>query len=86
MSIKSWSVQDDKARFSELLDAGVKHGPQVVTRRGAQTAVLVAHDEWRRLCHGAKLSLKALLLSGIAKSDLRDPARGQGRRRVVPAL
>ena len=44
MSIKSWPVQDAKARFSELLDACVKHGPQVVTRRGAPIAVLVAHE------------------------------------------
>jgi antitoxin Phd len=44
-----WSVQDAKARFSELLDARVSEGPQVVTRRGAETAVLVPIDEWRRL-------------------------------------
>ena len=37
----AWPVQDAKARFSELLDACVAEGPQVVTRRGAETAVLV---------------------------------------------
>ena len=37
----SWQVQDAKARFSELLDATIKNGPQVVTRRGIETAVLV---------------------------------------------
>ena len=29
-----WPVQDAKARFSELLDASLRDGPQVVTRRG----------------------------------------------------
>jgi hypothetical protein len=36
----SWQVQDAKARFSEFLDATIKKGPQVVTRRGVETAVL----------------------------------------------
>ena len=39
--MNTWPVQDAKARFSELLDACVSEGPQVVTRRGAETAVLI---------------------------------------------
>ena len=45
----AWQVQDAKARFSELLDAAIKNGPQVVTRRGIETAVLVPIQEWRHL-------------------------------------
>ncbi len=45
----SWQVQDAKARFSEFLDATIKNGPQVVTRRGIETAVLVPIGEWNRL-------------------------------------
>jgi len=45
----SWQVQDAKTRFSEFLDATLKKGPQVVTRRGVETAVLVPVAEWRRL-------------------------------------
>ena len=45
----TWPVYDAKARFSELLDAAIKNGPQVVTRRGIETAVLVPIDEWRTL-------------------------------------
>ena len=44
-----WPVQDAKARFSELLDASLRDGPQVVTRRGVEAAVLVPIEEWRRL-------------------------------------
>jgi len=32
----SWRVQDAKARFSELRDATIEKGPQVVTRRGVE--------------------------------------------------
>jgi len=57
-----WRVQDAKARFSEFLTAAVKKGPQVVTRRGVETAILVPMAEWRRLQQAARPGVKALLL------------------------
>ncbi|HEY7245681.1 MAG TPA: type II toxin-antitoxin system Phd/YefM family antitoxin [Xanthobacteraceae bacterium] len=39
--MKSWPVQDAKARFSELLETCLREGPQLVTRRGEKAAVLV---------------------------------------------
>lgn len=36
-----WPVQHAKARFSELLDTCEREGPQVVSRRGCEAAVLV---------------------------------------------
>ena len=45
----SWPVQDAKARFSELLATCIAQGPQVVTRRGEEAAVLVPMAEWRRM-------------------------------------
>lgn len=82
----AWPVQDAKARFSELLNACVSNGPQVVTRRGAETAVLVPIAEWNRLSNAARPSLKALLLSDEARADLVLPPRGHAKRRsaVVP--
>ena len=65
----SWQVQDAKARFSELLDATIKKGPQVVTRRGIETAVLVPIEEWNRLQRAARPDLKALLLAPEARFE-----------------
>jgi prevent-host-death family protein len=59
----TWQVQDAKARFSEFLDAAIEAGPQVVTRRGVETAVLVSIHEWRRLQAVARPSLKNVLLA-----------------------
>ena len=81
-----WPVQDAKARFSELLNACVSEGPQVVTRRGAETAVLVPIAEWKRLSHAARPSLKALLLSKEARSELAVPPRGHAKRRRTVVL
>lgn len=76
-----WAVQDAKARFSEFLEACLSEGPQMVTRRGAEAAVLVPVDEWRRLQTAARPSLKQLLLSDEARGDLTLPVRGRARRR-----
>ena len=82
----AWPVQDAKARFSELLDACVSKGPQLVTRRGAETAVLVPIDEWRRLQAAARPSLKQLLLSDEARTEMLAPPRGKARRRQPSLL
>ena len=83
--MKNWPVQDAKARFSELLNTCMAEGPQVVTRRGAEAAVLVSFAEWQRLQRAALPTLKGLLLSDEARADLMPPARG-GRRRREPSV
>jgi len=82
----TWPVQDAKARFSELLDACVSKGPQIVTRRGAETAVLVPISEWKRMREAARPSLKALLLSDFSRADFAPPKRPRARRRPHAAL
>ncbi|MDO8415796.1 MAG: type II toxin-antitoxin system Phd/YefM family antitoxin [Agitococcus sp.] len=81
----TWPVQDAKARFSELLRASLTEGPQIVTLRGTETAVLIPIDEWRRLQQQARPSLKALLLAPHPTADLDLPERGtQSRRPIEP--
>ena len=82
----SWPVQDAKARFSEFLEACLSDGPQMVTKRGTEAAVLVPVQEWRRLNSAARPSLKQLLLSDEARADVLVPPRGQARRRPVVPL
>jgi antitoxin Phd len=84
--MKVWPVQDAKARFSELLETCHREGPQVVSRRGRETAVLVPIQEWRRLQAMARPSLKDLLLAPEARTDDLVSPRGRARRRAVVAL
>jgi len=79
--MKSWPVHDAKARFSKLLDTCLKEGPQIVTKRGADAAVLVPLKDWQRLQHSAKPTLKDLLLTDEARAHLDLPKRGRLRRR-----
>ena len=82
----TWPVQDAKARFSEFLDACLAEGPQMVTKRGTEAAVLVPVQEWRRLQSVARPSLKQLLLSDTARTELNIPPRGKARRRSVDVV
>ncbi|MGQ0663833.1 MAG: type II toxin-antitoxin system Phd/YefM family antitoxin [Pseudomonadota bacterium] len=81
--MRSWQVQDAKARFSEFLDASLTEGPQIVTRRGVETAVLVPIARWRRLERATRASLKQLLLAPEPRMDDFVPARRARRRRAV---
>jgi prevent-host-death family protein len=82
----TWPVQDAKARFSEMLETCLREGPQVVTKRGTEAAVLVPATDWQRLKHMAKPTLKELLLSDQARGNLSFPPRGGRRRRKVSGL
>lgn len=82
--MSSWQVQDAKARFSEFLDTTLEKGPQIVTRRGIETAVLVPMEEWKRLQNSAGPSVKSLLLAKAARSDNLVPKRRRWSRRPVP--
>ena len=79
--MKVWPVQDAKARFSELLRASLTAGPQIVTMRGIEAAVLVSVEQWRRLQAQARPGLKALLLAPAPRGELAVPPRGRQRRR-----
>lgn len=79
-----WQVQDAKARFSELLETSLAEGPQIVTRRGVETAVLVPIEQWRRLERMTKPDLKELLLAPEPRTDQLTPPRREVRQRTTP--
>lgn len=83
---RTWQVQDAKARFSELLETSLAEGPQVVTKRGVEAAVLVPIEQWRRLEEMARPNLKELLLAAEARTDALTPPRKKHRHRASPAF
>ena len=83
---KIWQVQDARARFSELLKTSLAEGPQIVTRRGVETAVLVPIDQWRRLEKMSSPNLKELLLAPEARTDSLIPPREAHLHRLPSVL
>ena len=84
--MNTWPVQDAKARFSEFLEACIAEGPQMVTKRGTEAAVLVPVEQWRRLQVSARPTLKQLLLSDVERVEALTPPRPVARRRKVVTL
>ena len=83
---RKWPVQDAKSRFSELLDTTIDEGPQILTRRGVETAVLLPINQWRRLERMIRPDLKQLLLASEARTEELTPPRQQHRRRMPSAV
>ena len=58
-----WQVQEAKMRFSEVIEQAQNKGPQVITRHGAERAVVLSIDDYRKLT-AHKPGLKEYLLGG----------------------
>ncbi len=47
--IATWQLSEAKNKFSELIDRAVSNGPQIVTRRGEEVAVVLSREDYDRL-------------------------------------
>ena len=58
-----WQVQEAKTRLSELIEESYHQGPQIITRHGAERAVILSITEYRALT-AHRPNLKEYLLGG----------------------
>lgn len=70
MTDQVWTVAEAKAHFSEVLHRAETAGPQVITRRGDQVAVIVAAGEWHRKTRRTSTLAEFLAGSPLAGSQL----------------
>ena len=47
--IHRWQLQDAKNRFSEVVKKALANGPQIVTKRGVESVVVLSVREYRKL-------------------------------------
>lgn len=76
----TWQLQEAKAKFSELINSAENKGPQIITRRGIKTAVVIPFEEWEKTQKAKKRSLLEILRSG-PQGDLPIPPRGSWKMR-----
>jgi len=81
-----WQLQDAKSRFSELIDDTLEKGPQVVTRRGVDTAVIISIEEWHKLNKEGQPTWKDVLLGDGPRFTLPLPKRGKVQSRKPTVL
>lgn len=46
---RSWQIQEAKNKLSELVEEAIENGPQILTRRGEEVAVVLSLSEYRKL-------------------------------------
>lgn len=52
-----WQLQEAKNKLSEVVKLALSKGPQLITRHGERTVVLLSYAEYERLCKvGGRLS------------------------------
>ena len=44
-----WALQDAKNKLSEVVDRSIEEGPQTITRRGREAAVVLSMKDFKRL-------------------------------------
>lgn len=69
---KSWQLQEAKAKFSEVFEKAFSEGPQYVTRRGKDEAVLLTSKEYKRLLASTRTRPSLLEVLRSAPSPLTD--------------
>lgn len=67
---KSWQVQEAKNRFSQVLDDALAEGPQVITRRGVEVAIVLSYDDFKRMAGPAQKLSTFFAESPLAQVEL----------------
>lgn len=44
-----WQLQEAKNKLSELIERALKQGPQLITRRGEKTVIVMSYKEYTRM-------------------------------------
>jgi antitoxin Phd len=63
-----WQIQDAKARLSEVITRACREGPQMITRHGAERAVVMSIEDYCALA-ARKPDFRAHLLGGPKVED-----------------
>jgi len=46
---KMWALQEAKHKLGQLVEEAQTEGPQIITKRGVEAAVVMSYAEYRRL-------------------------------------
>jgi prevent-host-death family protein len=65
---RTWQLQEAKAKFSEMMKRATSDGPQIVSYRGVNAAVLMSIGDYHRLA-AKQPSLVDYLLGGPRFDD-----------------
>jgi antitoxin Phd len=47
--IRSWQLQEAKNKLSRVVDSAVNDGPQIITKRGVEVAIVISYAEYQKM-------------------------------------
>lgn len=65
-----WQLQEAKNKFSEVVDEALIHGPQVITRRGVETVIVLSWADYHQLMRTQQKLSEFFRESPLAEADL----------------
>jgi prevent-host-death family protein len=75
---RTWQIQEAKNKLSEVVEEALEKGPQILTRRGVEVAVVLSFSEYLTLKKKKASLVEFFQKSPLAELDLerdRSPAR-----------
>jgi antitoxin Phd len=83
--MKTVSIFEGKNKFSEIVSNAAKGEPQVITKNGKETAVLISYTDYKRLTENEKPLLEFLLDNPARKYGIKlDLERSKDMGRPAP--
>ncbi len=73
-----WQLQTAKNKLSQVVDQAVADGPQIISRRGENTAVIISYQDYQKAT-GQQSRKKALTSCDISMLDVQRDASRTGR-------
>jgi len=65
-----WQIQDAKNKLSEVVARALKQGPQLITKHGERTVVVVSYAEFKKLSKSQGKLSEFFRASPLAGMDL----------------
>jgi prevent-host-death family protein len=78
----TWQLQEAKNRFSEVVKKALADGPQMVTRRGVESVVVLSVKEYRKLKRPTTSLVDFFRQSPLGETDI-DLSRSKDQAREV---
>lgn len=79
----TWQLQDAKNKLSEVVDTSITKGPQIISRRGRNTAVVISFEDYQRYITPKKGLKKTLMSTGFDQLDITRNKSVSGRSKPL---
>ena len=54
--IQTWQLQEAKNKLSRVIENAVNSGPQIITKRGVEVAIVMSYAEYQKMIASSSLS------------------------------